>query len=96
MTIEGLSENGELDPLQQAFLETGAVQCGFCTPGMIMAGKALLAATPDPSAAEVKAFLTKNKNLNDRHDRINGLFYNDGFTKNCTPKNESNRCIPRS
>jgi CO/xanthine dehydrogenase Mo-binding subunit/aerobic-type carbon monoxide dehydrogenase small subunit (CoxS/CutS family) len=62
-TIESLSNNVDLHPLQQAFLETGAVQCGFCTPGMIMAGKALLASNPSPTADEIKAHLTKNRNL---------------------------------
>jgi aldehyde oxidoreductase len=62
-TIEGLSKNGVLHPLQQAFIETGAVQCGFCTPGMIMTGKALLDSNPDPTTEEIKAALTGNKNL---------------------------------
>jgi aerobic-type carbon monoxide dehydrogenase small subunit (CoxS/CutS family) len=53
-TIEGLAgEGGRLHPLQQAFLDCGAMQCGYCTPGMIVAGAALLAETPDPSEAEV-------------------------------------------
>ncbi len=62
-TIEGLSQNGDLHPVQQAFIETGAVQCGFCTPGMVMAGVALLRANPDPSAEEIKQALTLNRNL---------------------------------
>ena len=62
-TIEGLSKNGDLHPIQQAFIDTNAVQCGFCTPGMIMAAKALLDAQPNPSSEEIKAFLTLNKNL---------------------------------
>jgi aldehyde oxidoreductase len=62
-TIEGLSKNGILHPLQQAFIETGAVQCGFCTPGMIMTGKALLDSNPDPTMEEIKATLTVNRNL---------------------------------
>lgn len=53
-TIEGLeAPDGTLHPLQQAFLELGAFQCGYCTPGMIVAGAGLLAAKPDPSEAEV-------------------------------------------
>jgi aerobic-type carbon monoxide dehydrogenase small subunit (CoxS/CutS family) len=53
-TIEGLTgEGGRLHPLQQAFLDCGAMQCGYCTPGMIVAGAALLAETPDPSEAEL-------------------------------------------
>src|SRR5689334_1344649 len=52
-TIEGLERNGQLHPLQAAFLETGAMQCGYCTPGMIMNGVSLLAKTPRPSDAEI-------------------------------------------
>ncbi len=54
-TIEGLGgPDGELSDLQQAFLETGAVQCGFCTPGMVVAGEALLRANPAPTRAEIR------------------------------------------
>ncbi|MBM4463960.1 MAG: 2Fe-2S iron-sulfur cluster binding domain-containing protein [Chloroflexi bacterium] len=59
-TIEGLAENGELHPLQRAFIEHGAVQCGFCTPGMIMAAKALLDANPQPTDEEIKDALQCN------------------------------------
>lgn len=52
-TIEGLEEHGRLHPVQQAFLETGALQCGYCTAGMILAGTALLKRNPDPSEAEI-------------------------------------------
>jgi aldehyde oxidoreductase len=62
-TIESLSKNGELHPLQQAFMETGAVQCGYCTPGMIMAGKALLDSNANSSLEEIKAALTTNRNI---------------------------------
>lgn len=62
-TIEALSRNGDLHPIQQAFIETNAVQCGFCTPGMIMAAKALLGANPSPTSDETRAFLTANRNL---------------------------------
>ncbi|MGB3716301.1 MAG: molybdopterin cofactor-binding domain-containing protein [Candidatus Promineifilaceae bacterium] len=62
-TIEALSRNGDLHPIQQAFIETNAVQCGFCTPGMIMAAKALLDANPSPTSDETRAFLTANRNL---------------------------------
>ena len=61
-TIEGLSKDGTLHPLQQAFVETGAVQCGFCTPGMIMAGKALLDSNPNPSSEDIKNVLSVNRN----------------------------------
>ena len=59
MTIEGLSVNGE-SPLQQAFVEEDALQCGFCTPGQIVSATALLAAVPRPTAEEVRAALTGN------------------------------------
>lgn len=54
LTIEGLGEKGELDPLQQAFVEKGAVQCGFCTPGMILSAKGLLLENPTPTGQEIK------------------------------------------
>lgn len=59
-TIEGLETNGELDPLQQAFMDHGAVQCGFCTPGMIMSAKALLADNPGLSEKEIRRGLAGN------------------------------------
>ena len=52
-TIEGLERNGELHPLQQAFLDADAMQCGYCTPGMIMSGVSLLAKNPDPAVPEI-------------------------------------------
>ena len=52
-TIEGLEDGGKLHPLQQAFLDVGAFQCAYCTPGMIMAGVGLLASHPDPSESEI-------------------------------------------
>jgi carbon-monoxide dehydrogenase small subunit len=60
LTIEGLSQNGKLDPLQDAFVKYGAIQCGFCTPGMIMASRALLNKTPHPSEEEIKRGLSGN------------------------------------
>jgi len=60
LTIEGLRENGGLHPLQRAFVEHGAVQCGFCTPGMIMAAYALLQQNPAPSEQEVRRALEGN------------------------------------
>jgi selenium-dependent xanthine dehydrogenase len=59
-TIEGLAKNGELHPLQEAFIEHGAVQCGFCTPGMIMAAKALLDAKPKPTQGDIYQALERN------------------------------------
>ncbi len=61
MTVEGLAEaNGALSPIQRAFLDHGGAQCGFCTPGIVMAGVALLAENPNPSDAEIRYSLTGN------------------------------------
>ncbi len=60
VTVEGLGEEGELHPVQAAFTETGAVQCGFCTPGFIVATAALLARTPSPSDDEIREALSGN------------------------------------
>ena len=54
LTIEALSEGGQLHPIQETFVTHGAVQCGFCSPGMIMAAKAFLDENPDPSEEEIK------------------------------------------
>jgi carbon-monoxide dehydrogenase small subunit len=54
VTIEGLSEGAELHPVQKAFVEHGAIQCGFCSPGMILTGKALLDENPQPTEEEVR------------------------------------------
>jgi carbon-monoxide dehydrogenase small subunit len=59
-TIEGLARGDDLHPVQAAFVEHGALQCGFCTPGMIMATVALLAENPAPTADEVKHYLRGN------------------------------------
>ena len=59
-TIEGLETNGRLHPLQEAFLETEAMQCGYCTPGMILSGVALLSRNPDPDNAEIARQLEGN------------------------------------
>jgi len=59
-TIEGLATNGQLHPVQQAFIDTGGVQCGFCTPGMIMAAKSLLDRNPTPTLEEVREGLAGN------------------------------------
>ena len=59
-TIEGLAGDGQLDPLQEAFVATGAVQCGFCIPGMIMAARQLLRSNPHPSRAEIQEALVGN------------------------------------
>ncbi|HXH11388.1 MAG TPA: (2Fe-2S)-binding protein [Alphaproteobacteria bacterium] len=59
-TIEGLAAHGELHPVQKAFIECGGVQCGFCTPGMIMASKALLDHTPNPTEDQIRRALGGN------------------------------------
>ncbi len=59
-TVEALSATGTLHPLQQAFLDAGAVQCGFCTPGFIVAANALLRRNPEPSDAEIRESLSGN------------------------------------
>ncbi|MBW1801048.1 MAG: (2Fe-2S)-binding protein [Deltaproteobacteria bacterium] len=59
-TIEGLSKDGHLHPLQDSFIELGASQCGFCTPGQIMASRALLDQNPNPTEQDVKEFLAGN------------------------------------
>ncbi len=59
-TVEGLAKGGELHPLQQAFLDEGGVQCGFCTPGMLISAEALLQRNPDPSEEEVRLALGGN------------------------------------
>jgi aerobic carbon-monoxide dehydrogenase small subunit len=59
-TIEGVAEGSELHPLQTRFLELGALQCGYCTPGFIVASKALLDRHPDPSESEVRYWLAGN------------------------------------
>ncbi|HYT09036.1 MAG TPA: (2Fe-2S)-binding protein [Mycobacteriales bacterium] len=59
-TVEGLAAGGELDPVQQAFLDAGAVQCGFCTPGLVVAAHHLLRQSPRPSDGEIREALAGN------------------------------------
>lgn len=59
-TVEGLERDGVLDPIQQGFHETHALQCGFCTPGMMMAGRGLLDENPDPTEAEIRTAISGN------------------------------------
>jgi len=59
-TVEGLSTEDELDPVQEAFVETGAVQCGFCTPGLVVAAHDLIHRRPDASDAEIREALAGN------------------------------------
>jgi carbon-monoxide dehydrogenase small subunit len=60
LTIEGLARGNALHPIQQAFVEVGAVQCGYCTPGMVLTAKALLDRHPDPTEVEVRRGLSGN------------------------------------
>ncbi|NPV43335.1 MAG: (2Fe-2S)-binding protein [Firmicutes bacterium] len=60
ITVEGLEKNGELDRLQKAFIDNGAVQCGFCTPGMLLSAKALLDENPNPTEEEIKTAISGN------------------------------------
>jgi carbon-monoxide dehydrogenase small subunit len=60
LTVEGLSRDGQLDALQQAFVDEGGVQCGFCTPGMLISARALLNRCPDPSEEQIREALVGN------------------------------------
>jgi len=60
VTIEGLAKNDRLDPLQEAFVAEGAIQCGFCTPGMVMSAKALLLENPSPVEEEIRTAMAGN------------------------------------
>ena len=70
VTIEGLEKNGKLHPLQEAFIEQGALQCGFCTPGMIMNAYALLLKRPKPARSEIIAAMDDNLCRCGAHKRI--------------------------
>ena len=59
-TIEGLADGTELDPVQQAFIDDGAIQCGFCSPGMIMKAKALIRKNPSPTRQEIREAMVGN------------------------------------
>jgi len=60
VTIEGLAREGQLHPIQQAFIEQGAFQCAYCTPGFVLSAVALLAENPSPSADEIREYLSGN------------------------------------
>jgi carbon-monoxide dehydrogenase small subunit len=60
LTVEGLAKDGRLHPLQQAFIDEGAVQCGFCTPGMLLTAKAVLDEYPNPTEAEIRKMMEGN------------------------------------
>lgn len=70
LTVEGLARGGRLHPLQQAFIEHGAVQCGYCTPGMLLSAYALLHRNPSPSRADVVAAMDGNLCRCGAHQRI--------------------------
>ena len=59
-TIEGIAENGNLHPVQQAFIDHGGFQCGICTPGQVIAAKSLLEENPNPTEDEIKAYMMGN------------------------------------
>ena len=59
-TIEGLEKDGELHPIQESFMEEGAIQCGFCTPGMVLSAKALLDKNPNPTDEEIRVAISGN------------------------------------
>lgn len=59
-TVEGLAKNGKLDPIQEAIIETGGVQCGFCTPGVLISARALLDRNPQPTEAQIRDALVGN------------------------------------
>ena len=69
-TIEGMAHGDQLHPLQQKFLEHAALQCGFCTPGLLMAAKALLDANPDPTETEARYWLAGNLSRCTGYDKI--------------------------
>ena len=69
-TIEGLEQNGKLHPLQEAFADTGGLQCGFCTPGMIMNAYALLLKIPKPTRSQIRAGMDDNLCRCAAHHRI--------------------------
>jgi carbon-monoxide dehydrogenase small subunit len=60
VTVEGLAEDGRLDPLQEALIQEGGLQCGFCTPGVLMSARALLNRNPDPSEEDIREALVGN------------------------------------
>jgi len=69
-TIEGMAQDGQLHPLQQAFIEHGAFQCGYCTPGMLLQAQALLKSNPKPTRAQIAAQLEHNLCRCGAHQRV--------------------------
>lgn len=80
-TVEGLAEGDKLAPIQQAFIDEGAIQCGFCTPGMVLTSQALLNENPDPSEEEIRDYLRGN------HCRCTGYNAIVKAVQSCTKKN---------
>ena len=70
ITIEGLMKDDKLDPIQQAFIDVGSVQCGYCTPGMILSAKALLDVNPNPTEPQIRTALEGNICRCTGYDRI--------------------------
>jgi carbon-monoxide dehydrogenase small subunit len=88
-TVEGLAPLGELDPLQKAFVEHGAVQCGYCTPGMLMSAKALLDRNPNPTDDEIRLAISGNLCRCTGYakivEAIKAVVSNDGGQRSTTP-----------
>ena len=77
-TVEGLSQDGELHPLQQSFIEHGAFQCGFCTPGMLMSAKGLLNEKPKPTKEEAQRAISGNLCRCTGYDKITNAIVDTG------------------
>jgi carbon-monoxide dehydrogenase small subunit len=84
-TIEGLSREGRLHPVQQAFVDAGAIQCGYCTPGMVLKAKALLDSSPSPSRREIREAMVGNlcrctgySKIVDAVERASGMLKSQG------------------
>ena len=92
-TIEGLASGGRLDPLQAAFVESGAVQCGFCIPGMIMSARALLDLNPQPTREEVQDALSGNLCRCGGYSRIvDAVLTSSGVERMSGHTRSANRC----
>ena len=81
LTIEGISRDGELHPIQRSFVEHGAIQCGYCTPGMILSAKVLLDQVPEPTEAEVKRAIEGNLCRCTGYNKIIEAIVNTEYTK---------------
>lgn len=81
LTIEGISRDGELHPIQRSFVEHGAIQCGYCTPGMILSAKVLLDQVPEPTEAEVRRAIEGNLCRCTGYNKIIEAIVNTEYTK---------------